>query len=192
MEEISALNESHGIRVKGGKKYTQVVHRMETFRKFYELEYGVNTDIREFMGGALCKAKITIADFIIGSGHAFSASLSDEKSIEKLETTAIGRALASIGLSGGEYASINEIDTWEERYKDESIMPKSTYDNYINMVRGEVNLESFEELKTTIRGLWSDMSLHQKDKMTKEINAKQQDLENRELDRVFEDKVLAE
>jgi hypothetical protein len=45
------------------------------------------------------------AEEIRGQGHVNQTS-----ALENAETSAIGRALASIGLAGGEYASANEMD----------------------------------------------------------------------------------
>lgn len=115
MDEVAKLNED-GIDVQGGKKYTQVVTRMEVFRRHFGFEYGVDTQISAFGGGVLCKAYITKGAEVMGAGHAYMTALNKKKNLEKLESTAIGRALASIGLSGGEYASANEMESWEERY----------------------------------------------------------------------------
>jgi hypothetical protein len=51
---------------------------------------------------------------ILGSGFAEEirgqGNVNRTSAIENCETSAVGRALASIGLSGGEYASMNEMD----------------------------------------------------------------------------------
>ena len=45
MDLAAELHKSHGIAQRGGKKYTQVVHRMEAFRRTFGLELGVDTEI---------------------------------------------------------------------------------------------------------------------------------------------------
>jgi len=118
MEAVQALHDSHGIQVKGGKKYSQVSHRVETFRKTFGYEYGMETEIKEFAGGFLCKCRISSKEGqVIASGLAFGKGIGNEKALEKIETTAVGRALANAGLGGGEYASLNEMETFEERYE---------------------------------------------------------------------------
>ena len=122
MDAIANLEDKNKVAVKGGKFYTQVVTRVEIFRRQFGLEYGINTQITEFSGGVLARAWIEKTEDsgmtkTVGEGHAYAHEISKEKCIEKLETTAIGRALASIGLSGGEYCSQNELDTYEERYE---------------------------------------------------------------------------
>ena len=42
---VSELHKSHGIAQRGGKKYTQVVHRMEAFRTVFGMDCGVDTQI---------------------------------------------------------------------------------------------------------------------------------------------------
>jgi len=115
MKEISGLNKD-GLDIKG-KRYTQVATRIEVFRKHFGMSIGLDTEIVFPKRGVISVAKLKdLDDRIIGSGHAFAADLSEEKSLEKLETVAVGRALASIGLAGGEYASDLEIESWKERY----------------------------------------------------------------------------
>ena len=113
---VSDLNKTHGVKQKGGKLYTQVVHRMEAFRTVFGTELGVDTSILVDDGqSVVVKAIITngngltigsgMAEEIRGQGHVNQTS-----ALENCETSAIGRALSSIGLAGGEYASANEMD----------------------------------------------------------------------------------
>lgn len=116
MSRVSDLNKTHGVAQRGGKKYTQVVHRMEAFREAYGLAYGVDTQcIHDDGQRVVMKAIITGEDgAIIGSGFAEEirgqGNVNKTSALENCETSAVGRALASIGLSGGEYASANEME----------------------------------------------------------------------------------
>ena len=109
----------------GGKKYSMVKDRVEVFRSQFGAEFGIDTDIdycvggrSSFEGGSVVvgKAKIrhTATGNIVGSGHAMAFFGSDPVNtgsiVEAVETAAIGRALASFGLHGGEYASGQEMD----------------------------------------------------------------------------------
>jgi len=113
---VSELHKSHGIAQRGGKKYTQVVHRMEAFRTVFGLECGVDTEILVDDGQrVVVKAVVTDHNgHIVGSGMAEEirgqGNVNKTSALENCETSAIGRALASIGLSGGEYASANEME----------------------------------------------------------------------------------
>jgi hypothetical protein len=112
---VNDLNKSHGVAQRGGKKYTQVVHRMEAFRTVFGTDMGVDTQIMVDDGQrVVIKATITDSNGIcIGSGMAEEirgqGNVNKTSALENCETSAIGRALACIGLAGGEYASANEM-----------------------------------------------------------------------------------
>ena len=116
MAKVAELNKSHGVKQRGGKMYTQVVHRMEAFRQVFGTEFGVDTTVLVDDGNkVVIKAIITNSDgMVIGSGMAEEirgqGHVNTTSALENAETSAIGRALASIGLAGGEYASANEME----------------------------------------------------------------------------------
>ena len=121
MNVIDSLNETHGVKMNKGKKYTQVVHRMEAFRKHFGFDYGVATEIVSADNvRVVMRAIITdLEGRVIGTGFAEEIRgqglVNKTSAVENAETSAIGRALASLGFSGGEYASANEMDAVDRK-----------------------------------------------------------------------------
>ena len=116
MDVVADLNKSHGVTQRGGKQYTEVAKRVEAFRMVFGGEYGIDTEI-QICNDERVIIKATISDkddFIVGSGLAEeirnSSQITRTSAVEVCETSAIGRALASMGMHGGQYASANEMD----------------------------------------------------------------------------------
>jgi sulfur carrier protein ThiS len=120
---VNELHKDHAIKQKGGKMYLQVVHRVEAFRRTVGADLGIDTRILVDDGHrVVVKAIVTNADGItVGSGMAEEirgqGHVNTTSALENAETSAIGRALASLGLSGGEYASANEMEAVPRKQK---------------------------------------------------------------------------
>lgn len=102
-----------------GKEYLTVAERVDTFRSDYkpntEASYGIVTELvsndNEYV---VMKASIvTETGFIVATGYAQEkygdSNINKTSALENCETSAIGRALASFGLAGTEFASADEV-----------------------------------------------------------------------------------
>ena len=123
MSEVNDLNRTHGVVQRGGKKYTEVFVRVEAFRKAFGTTMGITTDIVVDDGQrVVIKAQVmNDKGMPIGSGYAEEirgqGNVNRTSALENAETSAIGRALASLGLHGGAYASSFEIEVAQRNDK---------------------------------------------------------------------------
>lgn len=100
-------------------EYAKVKDRLSEFHKAHKAKNTIHTEVNFKDGWALFLAKI-IPDAgnpnRYYTGHAVGKITSDEKAFEKLETIAVGRALAFAGfLADGEIASLEEMQSFEEK-----------------------------------------------------------------------------
>jgi hypothetical protein len=104
-----------GVNQRGGKKYMMVRDRIVLFRETYGLDYGVTTTLLHACDERVCvQAQVTDGQGrVIGSGLAEEqrggTGVNKASALENCESSAIGRALASLGLHGGEYPTLDEI-----------------------------------------------------------------------------------
>lgn len=130
MEGVTRLLADNAIDLKG-KQYLQVVHRVNLFRESYGLAYSIETEILVDDGTrVLMVAYIKDADGrVVGKGHAEeirnAGPVNRTSAIENCETSAIGRALANIGLAGNEYASAFEMENIPNKEKAKASQDKA-------------------------------------------------------------------
>lgn len=98
-----------------GKMYRTVEERVNDFHEQYSKDVGVETTVVQFDEAiAMVRAVVTKPDGKTFSGHAFERSdgggVNSTSHLENAETSAVGRALAFAGFSGGEIASANEVE----------------------------------------------------------------------------------
>ncbi len=119
MSRVADLHERDAIGTKGGKTYTEVKHRVTAFRESFGYTYGIDTNIvSELCNDKQVAVKCTITEVstgnVVGSGLAFEligkGPVNQTSALENCDTSAIGRALASMGLGGSEYASLFEMN----------------------------------------------------------------------------------
>lgn len=96
-----------------GKQYAPVAARVEQFHSDYK-DGSITTETTFSEGHVIVKATITFGDRTF-TGHSYG-KVGTEKAFEKLETTAVGRALAFAGyLAGGEIASYDEMEAFVQK-----------------------------------------------------------------------------
>ena len=110
------MKKDTGIVMMHGREYKTVASRVAEFRGNDQFAgWGIDTNILSNVDGVvIIKATICDADGKqIGAGTASekegSSNINKTSHIENCETSAIGRALASIGLAGTEYATADEV-----------------------------------------------------------------------------------
>lgn len=114
----------------GKKTYTTVASRIEAMRYVYGESISIETEVLvhpEWRPGinlndSVIVVRASVLDAtgrILSTGHAEevrgSNRMTETSALEVCETSAIGRALASLGLHGGEYASAQEIEIAERK-----------------------------------------------------------------------------
>jgi len=137
MRECEKKLSKVGVKQQGGKRYMMVKDRMSLFREAYALEYGVDTTIlHSDEKTVVVHAKIVDSENrILGSGLAEEqrggTHVNKGSALENCESSAIGRALASLGLHGGEYPTLDELESdkrsrqvIDERAEEESKPPE--------------------------------------------------------------------
>jgi hypothetical protein len=98
-----------------GKQYSTVAKRVKDFREIHHFELSLTTDIVSRDDECVVmKATITNADGrVLATGHSeeyrHTSQINRTSALENAETSAIGRALAALGLGGTEFASADEV-----------------------------------------------------------------------------------
>jgi len=130
-----------------GKKYVEVNERIKFFRQ--EDEYKNWTISTEFtaLDSEMCVCKCVIADTqqrVIATGHAHeersSSHINKTSYVENCETSAIGRALAMMGIGiDTSIASANEVnDAIAKQESDSSLSSSAPVENIMDKAVGYI------------------------------------------------------
>lgn len=118
MREVAEANAS-GINIHG-KRYTTVAKRVEIFRRHFGT--GARLRIAESQIGDNAVRMTAVIELrteggaweLVAEGRAeeirTERGINSTSALEVCETSAYGRALANLGLHGGEFASANEVE----------------------------------------------------------------------------------
>jgi hypothetical protein len=113
--EQSMSKQDTGIVDIHGKSYQTVAYRVGKFREIHGFDLSLTTEIvartDEYV---VMKAVITNAEGrVLATGHSeeyrSDGRINATSALENSETSAIGRALASLGIGGTEFASADEV-----------------------------------------------------------------------------------
>lgn len=160
---IKEINDTTDKVVIDGKKYTTVAKRNEILRKHLGLKVSVTTEHLNIDNDKVI-FKCSISTWkkggwhVVATGHAEESRSANEinkkAAVENAETSALGRALSNLGLSGGEFASINELSmkTGLIAKADEHLVAhvkELMKESGINQTAllGSLNLKSFDMMK---------------------------------------------
>jgi hypothetical protein len=108
-------NKDTGIVNIHGKEYQTVAYRVGKFRETHGLDLSLTTEIVSRDSDCVVM-RATIASEtgrVLATGHSeeyrASSTINKTSALENAETSAIGRALAALGLGGTEFASADEV-----------------------------------------------------------------------------------
>ncbi len=115
---MSQLDDKNKVDIKG-KKYSEVHTRVQAFREAYGEDGKILTNIH-VADEERVLAETTIHVIVDGSWRKIANDVAEEyrgvgmvnktSALENCITSSIGRALSACGLSGGNYASFEEVD----------------------------------------------------------------------------------
>ena len=166
-----------------GKDYVTVAERVAEFHKKYKDQTkSIITEIIQFKDGiVVVKAVVKIGESIF-CGHAYeelgSSKINETSALENCETSAIGRALASAGYLGSEFASADELVTALNKQntpykaKKEDLSGDGWRDQPIGFKSGKNQGKTYREVDSeTLTWIINDCKVEAwKEKAIKEIN----------------------
>ena len=142
---MALIERMEGTPVRGGKTYHDVSQRIEAFRAFHP-RHQIKTDMIANDGKMVVfKASIFDPDGKeLATGHAEevrgSTQVNKTSALENCETSSIGRALAQMGLHGGEFASLNELMGVPDK-----AAKLQQWDHYQQGLKNNIHHHPFEE-----------------------------------------------
>lgn len=98
-----------------GRDYQTVAYRVGKFREAYKFDFSLVTElVSRDADCVVMKATIANAEGrVLATGHSEeyrkASQINKTSALENAETSAIGRALAALGLGGTEFASADEV-----------------------------------------------------------------------------------
>ncbi len=136
-----------------GSNYKTVVERLNEMNDDTNGKYTLTTKVLEDVNGTvLMKATLTLPERGIFTGHAFEREnagyINKTSHVENCETSAIGRALASAGYAGSEFASAEEV---ANAMKQQNTKVSLTKEQVKNLEKAANKVGMFEEVQSSIK-----------------------------------------
>jgi hypothetical protein len=141
-----------------GKQYVEVNERIKFFRQEKKYDgWGIHTDINMLDGEqCLCKCTIVNGDGeVIAQGHAHevksSSNINKTSHVENCETSAVGRALAILGIGiDTSIASANEVqDAIAKQDTVGSVPTENIMDKAVTYIKSQTNKQkAFDSIVT--------------------------------------------
>lgn len=150
------MKNNNGVVNIHGREYKTVALRVAEFRELYGNDLGLETElVHNNQELVVMKAIIKNKDGrIVGTGWAEeyrgSSNINKTSALENCETSAIGRALASIGLAGSEYATANEVS--DAIIQQKQLQATEAHIKYMDTVR-----DCYDEITAIKEALANDL-----------------------------------
>ena len=149
-----------------GKQYVEVNERIKFFRQEKKYDgWGIHTDVNMLDGEqCLCKCTIVNGDGeVMAQGHAHevksSSNINKTSHVENCETSAVGRALAILGIGiDTSIASANEVqEAIAKQSADASVPTENIMDKAVTYIKSQTNKQkAFESIVTKYGDQLSD------------------------------------
>ena len=157
-----------------GKEYYTVVERINMLHDKTEGNYSIDTSLERYEGGiVIIKATLSFNDNTF-TGHAYekegSTQINKTSALENCETSAIGRALASAGYGGTEFASANEVENAIHQQNSPPPPPKKMTATQLVVINDLIGFIGDEEVEAkTEKWLLAEHSEEQANKMINKL-----------------------
>ena len=139
-----------------GSNYKTVVERLNEMNTDTDGKYTLTTKVIEDVNGTvLMKAKLTLPERGIFTGHAFEREnagyINKTSHVENCETSAIGRALASAGYAGSEFASAEEVANAIKQQSAKKTETPLTKEQIVNLEKAAAEVGMSDVIKDSIK-----------------------------------------
>ena len=149
--ELANIDKKLKVATKGSKKYTMVADRIRIFRKHFGVDAQIDTTQTFDESYVRSETTISVGGDRVANGIAEEdrrfGPVNKTSAAENAETSSIGRALANLGLQGGEYPSGDEMLqalSQQEQEREKSLNDLSDHVDVDNKVNSGSQLDQID------------------------------------------------